>query len=64
MTFWLLVLMLYHLSYGRLVGVRATKLGSSDQHLTSLAAGKLSGVGWWQHRAGKGRKACNNVSGI
>ena len=64
MTFWLLVQMLYHLSYWRLVGVKATKLGSSDKHLTSLAAGKLSGVRWWQHRAGKGRRACNYVSGI
>ena len=51
-------------SYRRLLGVKDTKLGSSDRHLTSLAAGKLSGVRWWQHRAGKGRRACYYVSGI
>ena len=38
MTFWLLVQMLYHLSYWRLVGVRATKLGSRDKHPASLPA--------------------------
>ena len=64
MTFWLPVQMLYHLSYRRLLGVKDTKVGSSDKHPTSLAAGKLSRVRWWWHRAGKGRRACNYVSGI
>ena len=35
MTFWLLVQMLYHLSYWRLVGVNATKVGSRDKHAAS-----------------------------
>ena len=38
MTFWLKVQMLYHMSYRGLVGVKATKLGSSDKHPASLRA--------------------------
>ena len=50
MTFWLKVEMLYHMSY-RGLGVKATKLGSSDKHPASLQAsspGRYGGRAGWE----------------